>query len=78
MVMSIKTEADYIKALKRIGELMVSYQRAEFTTWAGEIELVALVKRVEKYEQEHYPIDPPTPEEARKFREEQEATNGHD
>ena len=73
MVMSVQNEEQYEEALKRIDELMISYERGSFATLADEIELVALVGRVELYEQENYPIDPPTPEEARKFREEQEA-----
>ena len=41
-----------------------------------ELELLALL--VEKYEAEHYPIDPPDPVEAIKFRMDQEALTAKD
>ena len=73
MVMSIKNDDDYIKALKRIDELMESYECGRFDTLAEQVELIALAKSVVRYEYERRQIPPPTPEEARKFREEQEA-----
>jgi HTH-type transcriptional regulator/antitoxin HigA len=59
----IKTEKDYEKALARINDLM----DADPGTPEGD-ELELLVTLVEMYEKTEYPIDPPAPVEARKFR----------
>jgi HTH-type transcriptional regulator/antitoxin HigA len=58
----IKNEKDYNAALKRIDELM----GADGAPECEELELLA--KLVEIYEKEKYPIDPPDPIEAIKFR----------
>jgi HTH-type transcriptional regulator/antitoxin HigA len=62
----IKTEADYACALDEIEKLW----GAEANTPAGN-KLDVLLTLVEAYEDEHYPIDPPDPIEAIKFRMEQ-------
>ena len=69
----IKTEADYEAALKRIEEL---FDCQPDTPEGDEFEL--LVKLVEIYEQEKYPIDSPDPVEAIKFRMEQEGLSNTD
>jgi HTH-type transcriptional regulator/antitoxin HigA len=62
----IKTKKDYQKALKRIEELWGS---KENTPEGDEFEV--LFTLVEAYEEKHYPIPPPHPIEAIKFRMEQ-------
>ncbi len=59
----LKTEADYEAALERVEALM---DAKPGTAKADELELWSLL--VETYEREHYPIDPPDPIEAIKFR----------
>ena len=66
----IKTKKDYEKALKRIEELWGS---KENTPEGDEFEI--LFTLVEAYEDKHYPIPPPHPIEAIKFRIEQGAIN---
>jgi antitoxin component HigA of HigAB toxin-antitoxin module len=66
---SITSEAEYRQALARVEALMST---AAATTPEGE-ELDALATQVEAYEAEHFPIDPPDPEAATKFKEEQSA-----
>ena len=55
----IKTEAEYEAMLKRVGDLMDATPGSP-----DEDELRLLGLLVEHYEQEHYPIGPPTPLEA--------------
>ena len=62
----IKTEKDYEKALSRIEGLM---DAAPGTPQMDELELLTAL--VEMYEDRHYPISPPDPIEAIKFRMEQ-------
>ncbi|MBW8051615.1 MAG: hypothetical protein FVQ77_15020 [Cytophagales bacterium] len=62
----IKTEADYKKALEKIEKLM----DAKANTPEGDL-LDVLATLVETYEKKHYPIGPPDPVEAIKFRMEQ-------
>jgi HTH-type transcriptional regulator/antitoxin HigA len=62
----IKTKKDYQKALKRIEELWGS---KENTPEGDEFEV--LFTLLEAYEEKHYPIPPPHPIEAIKFRMEQ-------
>ena len=62
----IKTKKDYDKALKRIEELW----GAKENTPAGD-EFEILFTLVEAYEERHYPIPPPHPIEAIRFRIEQ-------
>ena len=65
-VKPIKTNADYRAVLKEIETLMA----AKYLTPEGE-RLDVLVTLVEAYETKHYPISPPDPVEAIKFRMEQ-------
>ena len=62
----IKTEQDYNSAIQRIEELWGSKKDTE----NGD-ELDLLVTLVEAYEMKHYPIAPPDPIDAIKFRMEQ-------
>jgi HTH-type transcriptional regulator / antitoxin HigA len=62
----IKTEADYEHALREIEQLW----GAAVNTPKGD-KLDILLTLIEAYEQVHYPIDPPDPVEAIKFRMEQ-------
>ncbi len=62
----IKTEEDYNQALKR---LEVIFDAPIDTTEGDEAELLSIL--IEKYEDEHYPIEAPDPIEAIKFRMEQ-------
>ena len=62
----IKTEKDYNSAISRIEELWGSKR----DTQEGD-ELDILVTLVESYEMKHYPITPPDPIDAIKFRMEQ-------
>ncbi|MBC7473497.1 MAG: helix-turn-helix domain-containing protein [Candidatus Sericytochromatia bacterium] len=62
----IKNEHDYENALKRIDELWGS----EINTHKGD-ELDILITLTEKYEDDNFPILPPDPIEAIKFRLEQ-------
>jgi HTH-type transcriptional regulator/antitoxin HigA len=62
----IKTEEDYIKGLKR---LEVIFDAPANTPDGDEAEILGIL--IEKYEDEHYPIEAPDPIEAIKFRMEQ-------
>jgi HTH-type transcriptional regulator/antitoxin HigA len=62
----IKTEQDYNDSIKRIEELW----GAKKDTPQGD-ELDLLITLVESYEMKHYPIAPPDPVDAIKFRMEQ-------
>ena len=69
----IKTEQDYDSSIKRIEELWGSKK----DTPEGD-ELDLLVTLVESYEMKHYPIPPPDPIDAIKFRMEQMGMNKAD
>src|SRR3990172_1081732 len=69
----IKTEAEYEEALARIDSLM---DAPPGSPQEDELELLSLL--VEKYEEERFPIDPPDPVEAIKFRMEQEGLDPKD
>lgn len=62
----IKTERDYQKALKR---LEVIFDARPGSKEGDELEILGVL--IEKYEDEHYPIEAPDPIEAIKFRMEQ-------
>ena len=69
----IRTEKEYNDALRRIDKLMdtaVGFPEEE------ELELLLLL--VEKYEREHFPIEPPDPVEAILFRMDQEGLTASD
>lgn len=62
----IRTKADYKAALKTIASLL---DAPEGSKEAGLLEILSVL--VEVYEEEHYPIAPPDPVDAIKFRMEQ-------
>ena len=62
----IKTEEDYNQALKR---LEVIFEAPVDSPEGDEAEILTIL--IEKYEEDHYPIGPPDPIEAIKFRMEQ-------
>jgi HTH-type transcriptional regulator/antitoxin HigA len=62
----IKTEEDYRQALER---LEVIFDASVDSPEGDEAEILSIL--IEKYEDEHYPISPPDPIEAIKFRMEQ-------
>src|ERR1700739_4200792 len=62
----IKDEADYERALRRVEEL---WDSPKGSIESDELDVLATL--IEAYEREHYPIDPPNPIEAIKFRLEQ-------
>jgi len=59
----LKTKTDYEKALNRVDTI---FDAKPNTTKGDEFELLSLL--IDKYEEEHYPIDLPHPIEAIKFR----------
>ena len=67
MIKPIKTESDHATALREIERLW----GAELGTAEGD-RLEVLATLVEAYEHAHFPIDPPDPIEAIKFRLEQQ------
>jgi HTH-type transcriptional regulator/antitoxin HigA len=69
----IKTEEEYSHALKRLEDLFDSPVNSPE---GDEAELLSVL--IEKYEDEHYPIDAPDPIEAIKFRMEQMDMSNHD
>lgn len=69
----IKTEADYETALREIEGLMSA---AADSPEGDRLDVLAIL--VEAYEAVHYPIDPPEPIEAIKFRMEQEGLTRKD
>lgn len=62
----IKTEADYLKALKAVDAI---FKAKPDTPEGDQLELLTLL--IEQYENRHYPISAPDPIEAIKFRMEQ-------
>lgn len=69
----IKTEQDYFSALKRIEEL---WGAKKDTPKGDELDLLATL--IESYEMKHFPIAPPDPIDAIKFRMEQMGLNPAD
>ena len=69
----IKNEEDYQKALER---LEVIFDTPIDSPEGDEAEILSIL--IEKYEDEHYPIGPPDPIEAIKFRMEQMDMNKSD
>ncbi len=62
----IKSTLEYEKALERLNEI---FHTASDTLEGDEAEVLSIL--IEKYEDEHYPIEAPDPIEAIKFRMEQ-------
>ena len=69
----LKTEEEYNQALKR---LEVIFDAAVDSSDGDEADLLGIL--IEKYEDEHYPIEAPDPIEAIKFRMEQMNVNNQD
>ena len=69
----IKTEIEYNRAIKRLGEIFHSQPD---TPEGDEAEILSIL--IEKYEDAHYPIKAPDPVEAIKFRMEQLDLNNKD
>ena len=69
----IKTEKDYELALKRFDKI---FDADPDTKEGDELEILALI--IEDYEDKNYPIEPPDPIEAIKFRLEQMNMNQSD
>lgn len=69
----IKTEAEYNQALERLEEI---FDSKPDTHEGDELEILGIL--IEKYEDEHFPIDMPDPIEAIKFRMEQMNYNQND
>jgi HTH-type transcriptional regulator / antitoxin HigA len=69
----IKTKEEYDQALKR---LEIIFDASVDSDEGDEAELLAVL--IEKYEDEHYPIDAPDPIEAIKFRMEQMNMDNND
>ena len=65
-IKAIKTEEDYNKALKRLEDI---FHEPSDTPLGDEAEILSIL--IEKYEDEHYPIEAPDPIEAILFRMEQ-------
>ena len=65
-IRAIKTETDYNLALKRFEEIFHTPANSDT---GDEAEVLSIL--IEKYEDEHYPVDAPDPVEAIKFRMEQ-------
>ncbi len=64
----IRTEQDYQEALKAVASLFDNQPEIGTPEFAH---MEVMVLLIEVYEAEHYPIDPPDPIEAIKFRMEQ-------
>lgn len=69
----IRTQKDYNNALKRIDSLLDAKPK---TSRFDQLEVLTVL--VEDYERKHYPIEPPDPVEAIKFRMEQMALTRKD
>ena len=69
----LKTKKDYQTALER---LEIIFDAKPGTSQGDELEVLGIL--IDKYEQEHYPIDFPDPIEAIKFRMEQLGYNQSD
>lgn len=68
MIKPIKNDAQYEKALSRI-YLLMQRDIKPGSAESDEVEVLSIL--VKDYEQEHYPVPPPNPLEAIKFRLEQ-------
>jgi HTH-type transcriptional regulator/antitoxin HigA len=69
-IKAIKTEDDYNQALRRLENI---FHAPVKSNEGDEAEILSIL--IEKYEDEHYPIDAPDPIEAIKFRMEQMGIN---
>jgi len=74
-IQPIHTQADYKAALKEISQL-IDLDPQRFTPEGDRLNILGLM--VEAYEAEQYPIDPPDPIEAIKFRMDQQGLKPKD
>lgn len=74
-IQPIHTDADYQTALKVVSKL-IDLDPERFTPDGDRLAILGLM--VEAYEVEHYPIDPPDPIEAIKFRMDQQGLKPKD
>lgn len=74
-IQPIHTEADYQASLKVVSKL-IDLDPERFTPDGDRLAILGLM--VEAYEAEHYPIDPPDPIEAIKFRMDQQGLKPKD
>ena len=72
-IKAIKTESDYNQALKRLEKI---FHAPADSKEGDEAEILSIL--IEKYEDEHYPIEAPDPIEAIKFRMDQMGMNNKD
>lgn len=72
-IKAIKSEADYHQALKRLEAIFHSPANSEE---GDEADILSIL--IEKYEDDHYPIEAPDPIEAIKFRMEQMGMSNKD
>ena len=73
---AIRSETQYKNALKALGAFFDNNPENADQDTVDYFEVLAIL--VEHYEQEHYPIDPPDPIEAIKFRMEQQGLSVKD
>ena len=69
----VRTEADYKRALAEVGRL---WGAKRGTPEGDRLDILATL--IDAYETEHYPMDPPDPVEAIKFRMEQQGLSRKD
>ncbi len=72
-IKAIKTENDYSQALQRLEEI---FHAPANTPEGDEAEVLSIL--IEKYEDENFPIDPPDPIEAIRYRMEQTGMSKQD
>ncbi|MEO5648602.1 MAG: transcriptional regulator [Ginsengibacter sp.] len=72
MIMPVKTKKDYETALQRCYDLMQKNIKPN-TSDADELEILSIL--IENYEQKHYPVPPPNPVDAIKYRLQQTGTD---
>lgn len=65
MIKPVKTKKDYEAALQRCYDLMQKNSKPN-TPEADELEILSIL--IENYEQKHYPVPPPNPVDAIKYR----------
>ena len=66
MIKPVKTKKDYEAALQRCYDLIQKQNLKPNTPGADELEILSIL--VENYEKKHYPVPPPNPVEAIRYR----------
>lgn len=66
MIKPVKTKKDYEAALQRCYDLIQKQNLKPNTPGADELEILSIL--VENYERNHYPVPPPNPVEAIRYR----------